>query len=495
MKEGSKIITADKIAIRKISAPALSSVTYGKDIDDVFNNINENFEKLVNSDFLRGQQGESLLIEKCDLSDVNWKSVLNAIKEAIYFKYENSSYGALAPLTYIDNNKTYTIQWYDNLINKSSDNRNVINMVRALTEKLDKDGKFEGTYIKENVSSLPFIIKDARFSKLFDIKQDLSDNNKLLERIDVSCVIQFTGMIKNPYRSPISGTNNFLASIDDPDYKAAGNYDTREYVMNFEILDIFPTLYYDTTQQNFCWKVWGDQTGIIANGPKGEEGKSGNFISVIRKYNDTGADGNYDIKNVITETGDIIEVNKEKIHLYNNAMAIVFPDNTNVSDKNGNNGCYWITKLRISDNGNTLIAWCGDENKVQASFNKSNVLDIMSSSDFPGLFVPTEFDESGHGNGGFALYKQSNDHGKSELNINWLAQYAELNTPSGPGSLNTENPVNLYGPVNLICGNNTISLNDTGIILKVGTTELKIASDKVVVKKNGGPEVEIGASE
>ena len=46
--------------IKKITAPGLNVSNYGKNIQEQFNNIDDNFQALSNADYVRGARGEGL---------------------------------------------------------------------------------------------------------------------------------------------------------------------------------------------------------------------------------------------------------------------------------------------------------------------------------------------------------------------------------------------------------------------------------------------------
>ena len=59
------------ITLNEISAPALSSSTYASDLEEVFENINNNFKILANSGYNRGPAGLNLYLEAYKLSDID----------------------------------------------------------------------------------------------------------------------------------------------------------------------------------------------------------------------------------------------------------------------------------------------------------------------------------------------------------------------------------------------------------------------------------------
>ena len=50
--------------LRAVAAPELTSPEYGQAVNTQFENINANFEKLANRDFVKGESGQNLELVK-----------------------------------------------------------------------------------------------------------------------------------------------------------------------------------------------------------------------------------------------------------------------------------------------------------------------------------------------------------------------------------------------------------------------------------------------
>lgn len=281
--------------LKPIYAPGLKSANYGSNIKDQFNNIDENFKKIVGSDFLKGLQGDSIILKELDFSRENWdehiylkfnhysgveffkltpgilkKAIINAIDYNIKNGLDNWQYEYAFATIPEENNKydLTPISYLEYLgVNESSEyNNSKITVICATDEATQKN------YI---VSSLPFIFYDARFSKIsYEVLNDYNDV------VDTSCVIYF-----DPSKY----------SLDEEWGKYIDIYNHPELQLNELISNLaehcmcavtsFPTLYYDqdtiydedsTSRQmgTFCWKINGQKTGIPANGPRGPHGSS-----------------------------------------------------------------------------------------------------------------------------------------------------------------------------------------------------------------------------
>ena len=93
--------------------------------------------------------------------------------------------------------------------------------------------------IHEHISSLAYVYHDPRF--VVSLSSIDADEYKNAE--DMSCVLYWT-----------PGENG-----EDGDFK---------------VVQAFPTLYYDDDIGQFCWKINGQKTGLIARGPAGADGSS-----------------------------------------------------------------------------------------------------------------------------------------------------------------------------------------------------------------------------
>ena len=71
--------------LETISAPGLSSSNYGKDIEDVFSNIDKNFKVVANHDFIKGENGDTIEVEYVKLNDgVVGVQLYDALKSALF---------------------------------------------------------------------------------------------------------------------------------------------------------------------------------------------------------------------------------------------------------------------------------------------------------------------------------------------------------------------------------------------------------------------------
>ena len=169
-----------------ISAPELNSSEYGSNIAEVFNNINENFKMLANSNYSKGASGLTVSLEVVSLD-----TYLENIAEAIY-TYASEELGSDITQDDIENQlSTYF----------SSSSLYMFKIYAADTDEY------------EYVSSLPFWF--------IDTNRTSGDETY----VDLSCAVVY----------------------QDSSWK---------------VLNIFPTIYYNTSSESLCWKLNGQETGI-----------------------------------------------------------------------------------------------------------------------------------------------------------------------------------------------------------------------------------------
>lgn len=294
---------SESIDLIQITAPSLSDAQYGKSIENVFKSINDNFQKLSNSGFLTGRQGDSVKLQQVKIDSVD-NAWYKAIIKAIQIKCPDNEL-----LMSVNG-----INWYDNILNST---------VYVYNAVID-----DATNTVRSVGIIPYTLKDARFENI-----DYA-NQSIYEQIEeVSCVLYFDGVY-------------YLDNIP-----------------KLTCLDVFPTLYYDAESSYFCWKVWGNKTGLAAGGPPGQPGKDGNLIVCVRDENpisgiSSASGAAWNIKSIIVNN-DEDPVDEKTAKLYNGQLAIVLPSKTEEDKYAG----FWISTLN-KQNDDKLIAYCGDYNNV-----------------------------------------------------------------------------------------------------------------------------------
>ena len=221
--------------LKKIEAPALSP-NYGNDIDTTFDNIQENFDVLANQELYKGDTGRNLIT-----TNLPWSDVFTTAQDD--------------PIGVNIGDKIYYLNNFSSAIKTEfgeiSDQEDVDAAVEALKESGNITICFEDVDTTAStpisvLSSIPFVFVDPRFRNF---------SSSLEGRVDMSCVITCTG-----------------------EWKCTQN---------------FPTLYYK--EGNLYWKINGQNTNILAQGPSGKDGSTGTVY--------VGLSDNLKIDTVLSTTG------------------------------------------------------------------------------------------------------------------------------------------------------------------------------------------------
>lgn len=339
----------------KITNLDLNSSQIGKNINDRFSSIDDNFKKIIESNYLSGAPGQSITTRVVTIDE----NLLDTFASLIVGDYSD----------YVGD--------YENRIN------NVKTQLQSAKLTII-EGYYNDTLTQ--LSSFPFGFKDTTY--IDAIKNiDTIDKTKS-DHIDLSCVICY----------------NF--SFEDNQGK-------------YEKIQMFPSLYYDDEVKNFCWMINGNKTKLVARGPAGtpgpagvgEKGDKGNpgdpgkdgkdgemgpagASLLIAFYEDTETD---DVKNILkfyyqtsNNTWDWIPVDSEDIErvpLVENGVVLACK-----GDSNEDAWC-WGLLHKESSNSYTLN-YGGLLSNVIGSKGMS-LSELMKYNDY--LFIPTSEDKtSGH---------------------------------------------------------------------------------------------------
>ena len=274
--------TIQNIGLTDITPVELGNSTIGEDINSRFDKISNNFNVLSTTDYLKGDKGNSV------------KIIEFPIGLSITDPDQPNQYPAVYEQNNLENRLTPEKLYNDLvlIITRESENESE-NEIESETQTLiipelnglGGDGYNKIDLICEEViengivknvikGSLPFLYLDPNFS---------NGQNLSADKTNYSCIIVY-------------GNNGM------------------------EKLNSIPKLYYDeniedgeNNKGSFCWEINGHQTGIIAQGPQGKNGRDGNCyivklgvqIEVDNKNFDENA-GFYEIKQVFVSDENYI---------------------------------------------------------------------------------------------------------------------------------------------------------------------------------------------
>lgn len=245
--------------LKEIKVPLLNDSGYGANINEVIQNINENFKILSNRDFVKGDKGNSLITRTINLSTND--EILNGLKQAVSNQYFNN------PIKPKDINGVNIFDWFKNPGN-----------ITLMYELVDGEEVI--------ISATPYVFKDLRFEQLYK-------------------------------------------SINTQDYDKETDYSCVIYYNNGEFVAIqeFPTLYYDSDNNCFSWKINGVVTGLEAMGPRGFAGKDGVF-KIVKVIDEAVGVDEYKISHVL-HGGNFINVNGSTIDARDEHGNIIYDSNNN----------------------------------------------------------------------------------------------------------------------------------------------------------------------
>jgi hypothetical protein len=240
------------IELIPIIAPELENSSYGQGVATQFDNIDRNFKLLANRDFVRGKAGTSIKAK-------NYQLVKPASGESVEEDWTDDEkiskwlYVQIRDIidTAVPEDNPWPVAW------KTSSETNPYNVCYSTLEDsyvIVYYQEAEDGSVEEFIGIQPYPFIDGRLS-VAEYRAS-SESSELTIRPDLTCVVVTT-------------------------------FDETENTTEFERLSVFPTIYYDSSVGDFCWKIDGNNTGIVAKGPKGQDGQNGYIV--IAKINTAGS--------------------------------------------------------------------------------------------------------------------------------------------------------------------------------------------------------------
>ena len=231
--------------LTRIVAPNINEVDYAAKLQDVFNNINENFAKIASLPFIQGVQGDSYQLVEKPIWQKNGTGIDNVILtedgalllESI-FKTSfsvgttfNKVRTNLSELTISINGKDVNpIDFFKD--SEGNITNNILYFYAVINDSGEEEEKQLGQY---------YYFVDARLKVLGDVYYGT----------DKSILSSFT------------------------DY--TGFYQYKPETEKYDKISILPSLYYDQYKDDICWKFNGNESGVSAIGVKGMDGKDSSF--------------------------------------------------------------------------------------------------------------------------------------------------------------------------------------------------------------------------
>ena len=332
------------ISIEEIIAPNLNESNYASGLSDVFDNINDNFIKLANYDFIKGENGDSVIIKSVPLyENGKFTDIGEKLKNFIEDKDE-----ALKTISY--NNVTYDV-W-------STFKNSPGNLQMIYTVSNSENGISETP-----ISSLYYVFLDGRFNHN-NLKYINWENSQYNEIIDLSCIVVYS--------------NGEFKSLDNA----------------------FPTVYYERGV-GLCWKINGNNTGLPVQGIPGRDGKDTKLFIV--QGNGTAVEANklsininkiFDGKNGFTSKDNYDFSNLE---INNDYSAVILTDIPGNSRKDFYFGSIRLEKEE-SEETPQLKGYADTNNTINTLIQNETLINLFKGINFknrtgenlPGIFIPIE---------------------------------------------------------------------------------------------------------
>lgn len=247
--------------LTKIVAPNINEVDYAGKMQEVFDNINENFAKIASLPFIQGVQGDSYkMVTKYIFeysnkvptnSDANWivtedgAILLNSIFSRNDIGTENKK--TLYQIKRLIGNvlgKKSPLDFYKEYIEAGTSEHKITNN-ELYFYVIEND---EGEEFEKQLGQYYYFI-DGRLSVLGTLYNN--NSNSFSDFSDYTGFYQYI---------PISDENS---------------------TAYYKKVDLLPSIYYDRTKNDICWKFSGVETGISAIGITGAAGKDSNFQIIL----------------------------------------------------------------------------------------------------------------------------------------------------------------------------------------------------------------------
>ena len=271
-----------------IQAPNLGDPNYAQNLSRAFQNINENFNKLVSVPFLQGPEGEGFEAVTVSLFDIN-----EGETPTIYSKLNDFGINVVKTIfDEVTNWKTWGVD----------DDKKTLSSLDSLDE------------FKEN-GVYKFIYESNTYYYAYD---NITLNNYL----QMYVIYDSSGQIKQYYLGQYyHHKDNRLAAIKNrPSFTTE---DLTEYIFSdstcflsyepnyldsyacgtFSKISSIPTLYYNGDLMDWCWQINGTKTNISARGSQGIDGEKGSLWYLV-KVNTLPSYETSDINDLYNTTND-----------------------------------------------------------------------------------------------------------------------------------------------------------------------------------------------
>lgn len=369
--------TIQNIGLTEITTVELGNSTIGEDINSRFENIHNNFNVLSTTDYLKGDKGNSVKI-------IEFPIGLSVVEYPVVYEQNDLE----TPLT--------PEKLYNDLV------------LIITSESKDEDESEDEDEIESEtqtpISELNGLGENG-YNKINLICEEVVENGVIKNILK--------GSLPFLYLDP-NFSNGQNLSTDKQNYSCLIIYDDNGFKKSTSI----PKLYYDkniedgeNNKGSFCWEINGYQTGIIAQGPQGKNGRDGNCY-IVKLGNQIENDnenfdkdvGLYEIKQVfVVDKNPIGWINYENFKENDNQLSIgsscmcVFEthkENEETHEEIYESKLCFGVVAEISQNMERVIGVSTDLSTNIVNFGAFTLLDALSNissnseAGIRGLFVP-----------------------------------------------------------------------------------------------------------
>lgn len=257
--------------LHKIVAPQLTDVNFGQNLAEQFTNINMNFQRLASAAYLSGQQGNDVIIKRMDILYPELSDEVDPdTGERLPNRDENGN-----------------IIYSDVLTQFGAD---LVNCITGSDEFTDTDILIDIDYmIYQPYSDDKQAAIDKGFSFSESIKRNpyidffaIHDNDTLEDKLVCATQMYYFYDYRNGSLDLIDDVTEKMMDINTDDNTRNDFNDYTCFIIctyandefKFEKSTHMPTLYFDSSRGEFCWKFNGIDSNITAQGVKGDKGDS-----------------------------------------------------------------------------------------------------------------------------------------------------------------------------------------------------------------------------
>lgn len=279
--------------------PQLGDGNFQANFEDFCNAMKQNIERLISVQYTKGEPGNSVYTrnvhvgysESNDLTNIS-ANLLNTIFGTNIFNTDMTSQDVNNALEGTDANIMVDYDYF------TSGGIAPSIVVDGVEYKVIPSfmNNYDGIDIEINIDDItgvaylasPYIFIDNRIAGLNQMVRNHSKDDEIYK-------------IFHDFSVAIYGRGEYDSSAtvrQDPE-------DPATWTWTFDAVQIVPKLYFDENINEFCWNVNGQETGITAQGIKGDDGVSPNMIIAIGTRNDGDPTIQLNKIQVIDEFGDI----------------------------------------------------------------------------------------------------------------------------------------------------------------------------------------------